>query len=57
MIIDKENAPSKEIPTCIICVGSTGSGKSATISKYTRLPIQSNSGMARVTTKCNMYKR
>ena len=57
MIIDKENAPSKEIPTCIICVGSTGSGKSATISKYTRLPIQSNSGMARVTTKCSMYKR
>ena len=57
MIIDKENAPNKEIPTCIICVGSTGSGKSATISKYTRLPIQSNSGMARVTTKCSMYKR
>ena len=56
--IEKEiNVKENEIPTCIICVGSTGSGKSATIAKYTRLPIQSNAGMARVTTKCSMYKR
>ena len=61
MLIEKKTKSDKdtenEIPACIICVGSTGSGKSATISKYTRLPIQSNAGMARVTTKCSMYKR
>ena len=44
-------------PMCILCVGSTGSGKSATLSKITRLPIQSNSGAGRVTTKCSLYKR
>ena len=32
--IEKEiNVKENEIPTCIICVGSTGSGKSATIAK------------------------
>ena len=44
-------------PQCVICVGSTGSGKSATIAKYTSLPIRSNAGSSRVTTKCTMYKR
>jgi signal recognition particle GTPase len=35
---------AEKIPSCVICVGSTGSGKSATISKFTRLPIKSNAG-------------
>ena len=45
------------LPSCILCVGSTGSGKSATISKYTALPIQSNAGTRRVTEKCSIYRR
>ena len=45
------------IPDCVICVGSTGSGKSATIANYTRLPIESNAGARRVTEKCSIYRR
>ena len=63
MLLRKKNSLKNEeetetsLPSCIICVGSTGAGKSATISKYTRLPIQSNKGVSRVTTKCCMYHR
>lgn len=54
---NEEEKETKSVPSCIICVGSTGTGKSATISKFTRLPIQSNSGVSRVTQKCCMYHR
>lgn len=62
MFVKKKNSLAEEdqevsLPSCIICVGSTGTGKSATISKFTRLPIQSNAGVSRVTTKCCMYHR
>ena len=40
---------------CIICVGSTGAGKSATISKCTRRPVSSGSGRDRVTVRCAKY--
>ena len=59
LVMGKENENKNEnvIPDCVLCVGSTGSGKSATISKYTLLPIQSNAGTRRVTEKCSIYRR
>ena len=56
---DEEEDEKKDhkVPSCIICIGSTGCGKSATISKYTKLPISSNDGTNRVTQKCSMYHR
>ncbi len=58
MTKDQKQAISDDTnPVCILCVGSTGTGKSSTISKVTRLPIASNSGTNRVTSKCAMYKR
>lgn len=46
-----------DLLSCVLCVGSTGSGKSATVAKFTRLPIKSNAGVNRVTTRCAMYRR
>ena len=53
---DDDEDKVKEIPSCIICIGSTGSGKSSTISKYTQLPIASNAGANRVTKKCKNFR-
>lgn len=39
----------------MICVGSTGAGKSSTISKCTRRPVSSGSGKDRVTVRCDSY--
>ena len=55
-IKDDQEEKVKEIPSCIICIGSTGSGKSSTISKYTQLPIASNAGANRVTKKCKNFR-
>lgn len=40
---------------CVICIGSTGAGKSATISKCTRRPVSSGNGRDRVTVRCAKY--
>ena len=57
MSSEEDDGNSTILPTCVLCVGSTGSGKSATIAKYTSLPIQSNAGAKRVTEKCSIYRR
>ena len=54
---EEDEKKDKKVPSCIICIGSTGCGKSATISKYTKLPISSNAGTNRVAQKCSMYHR
>ena len=41
--------------SCVICVGSTGAGKSATISKCTKRPVSSGNGRDRVTVRCAKY--
>ena len=57
MSSEEDDGNSTILPTCVLCVGSTGSGKSATIAKYTSLPILSNAGAKRVTEKCSIYRR
>ena len=44
-----------KITSCIICVGSTGTGKSSTISKCTRRAVSSGNGRDRITVRCEMY--
>ena len=41
---------------CIICVGSTGAGKSSTITKLTGQHVPSGNSTHRVTQKCNIYR-
>lgn len=41
--------------SCVICIGSTGAGKSATISKCTKRPVSSGNGRDRVTVRCAKY--
>ena len=41
---------------CIVCVGSTGAGKSSTISKLTGQHVPSGTSTQRVTQKCNIYR-
>lgn len=50
--IDSEG---EEELSCVICIGSTGAGKSATISKCTRRPVSSGNGKDRVTIRCAKY--
>ena len=50
--IDEEQ---EEELSCVICIGSTGAGKSATISKCTKRPVSSGSGRDRVTVRCAKY--
>lgn len=42
--------------TCIICVGSTGTGKSSTIAKFTGSRTKSGSGHERVTKSCEIHR-
>ena len=42
--------------SCIICVGSTGAGKSSTVSKYTGVVTRSGSGTERVTKHCHLIR-
>ena len=41
---------------CIICVGSTGAGKSSTITKLTGQHVPSGNSTHRVTQRCNIYR-
>ena len=41
---------------CIICVGSTGTGKSSTVGKYTRVQTKAGSGTERVTKNCEIHR-
>jgi len=45
-----------ETGSCIICVGSTGTGKSSTIAKYTGSRTKSGSGAERVTKSCEIHR-
>ena len=45
----------QKVQSCIICVGSTGTGKSSTISKCTRRAVSSGNGRDRITVRCEMY--
>ena len=42
--------------SCIICVGSTGAGKSSTVTKYTGVVTRSGSGTERVTRHCHLIR-
>jgi hypothetical protein len=42
--------------SCVICVGSTGSGKSSTVSRFTKQRAPSSAGFERMTTECGLYR-
>ena len=42
--------------SCVICVGSTGTGKSSTVGKYTGVVTKAGSGTERVTTYCQIHR-
>ena len=46
---------SSSTRSCVICVGSTGAGKSATIQRCTKQSVPSGNGHDRVTNKCSRY--
>ena len=41
--------------TCVVCVGSTGSGKSSTISIMTGHQLATSDSVSSVTTECELY--
>lgn len=41
--------------TCVIAVGTTGTGKSSTISICTGQPVRSGSGPNSITEQCQMF--
>jgi len=41
---------------CIICVGSTGTGKSSTVGKFTGVQTRAGSGTERVTMQCEIHR-
>ena len=51
----KASITRPKVKSCIICVGSTGTGKSSTISKCTRRAASSGNGRDRITVRCEMY--
>ena len=48
--------PRGEGESCVICVGSTGAGKSSTVTKYTGVVTRSGSGTERVTRQCHLIR-
>ena len=44
------------VSSCVLVVGSTGSGKSSTISKCTGIPVKTGDGHKGVTRTCQVYK-
>ena len=58
-LIDETETSEEELEdeelSCVICIGSTGAGKSATISKCTKRPVSSGNGRDRVTVRCAKY--
>ena len=52
---DEDEVDQEEELSCVICIGSTGAGKSATISKCTKRPVSSGNGRDRVTVRCAKY--
>ena len=54
LIHSTDTADSK---SCVICIGSTGAGKSSTIQKCTlQDDIVTGSGLDRITSECRIYK-
>ena len=51
-IVEKED----QSHCCVICVGSTGTGKSSTVGKYTGVQTKAGSGTERVTTYCQIHR-
>ena len=51
----KKTVAAPKVRSCVICVGSTGTGKSSTISKCTRRSASSGNGRDRITVRCEMY--
>ena len=51
----KVSSTRLKVRSCVICVGSTGTGKSSTISKCTRRAASSGNGRDRITVRCEMY--
>ena len=49
-------SPQDNSRCCIICVGSTGTGKSSTVSKYTGVKTKAGSGTERVTKNCEIHR-
>ena len=41
---------------CVICVGSTGTGKSSTVGKYAGVQTRAGSGTERVTMHCEIHR-
>ena len=48
--------PRGEGESCVICVGSTGAGKSSTVTKYTGVVTRAGSGTERVTRQCHLIR-
>jgi len=44
-----------ELRSCIVCVGSTGTGKSSTISRVTGADVRTGAGAEPVTDQCQLY--
>ena len=52
----RPSRPKPFFQSCVLCVGSTGTGKSFTISTMTGLPVASNAGADSVTKRCALYR-
>ena len=49
-------AAGGEGESCVICVGSTGAGKSSTVTKFTGVVTRAGSGTERVTKQCHLIR-
>jgi len=52
----KQNVIHDSSHCCIICVGSTGTGKSSTVGKSTGVQTRAGSGTERVTMHCEIHR-
>lgn len=48
--------PSGADNCCILCVGSTGTGKSSTIARLTEQRVKASDSLRRVTQRCKLYR-
>ena len=54
--VRSEDAPRGTDNCCVLVVGSTGTGKSSTITKLTGQDVKASSSIRRVTQKCTLYR-
>ena len=50
-----ESSAGSSEGSCVVVVGSTGSGKSSTISRYTGCDVRTGSGTESVTEHCQLW--